>query len=432
MSAVGSYWEASAPPGPALAPLESDRTVEVAIVGAGLTGLAAAEALLASGTSCLVLDAKPLGWGASARCGGSATPRYKQGWAALAALHGDAATLRLHAELHAALDSIEARVHRHAIACDFRRSGQATAAHGPRPLAALAADIDWLCRVAGDRTPQPLDRDAAAAMLGTPGYPGAYFDPRGGYLHPLAYLRGWARALSHAGAAIHPESPVLRCSETSDGVLLETPAARVRAKSVILATNAYTPAGIFPGGLERRIVPVASSLIVTAPLSANLAAGVLPAGAILADTRRILSYACKLPDGRLMIGGRGDLTGRREHPASYRRLEQTLRRLFPALAGIWIEHRWRGMVAVTLDALPHLGSLGPRIHYGLGYGGRGLVLAHWVGAMLARRALGEPIDPGPLGEAGFGPIPLHRWRRPLMQLAAGYWSFLDRREERAR
>jgi glycine/D-amino acid oxidase-like deaminating enzyme len=133
-----------------------------------------------------------------------------------------------------------------------------------------------------------------------------------------------------------------------------------------------------------------------------------------------------------MIGGRGDLTGRREDPASYHRLERTLRRLFPALADIRIEHRWRGMVAVTLDALPHLGSLGPRIHYGLGYGGRGLVLAHAVGAMLARRALGEPIDPGPLGEAGFGPIPLHRWRRPLMQLAAGYWSLLDRREERMR
>jgi gamma-glutamylputrescine oxidase len=432
MGTVGSYWEASASPGPDLPPLDRDRTVEVAIVGAGFTGLAAAEALADAGVTCLVLDAKPLGWGASARCGGSATPRYKQGWAALAAAHGDTAARRLHAELHAALDGIEARVRRHGIACDFRRSGQATAAHGPGPLAALAADIDWLRQVAGDATPRLLDRHESAAMLGTGEYPGAYFDPRGGYLHPLTYLRGWAGALAAAGLPIHPESPVLRLSETPDAVLLETPGGWVRAKSVILATNAYTPEGIFPGGLERRIVPVASSLIVTAPLSANLAAGVLPAGAILADTRRILSYACKLPDGRLMIGGRGDLTDRRRDPASYSRLEQTLARLFPALAGIAVEHRWRGMVAVTRDALPHLGSFGSRIYYGLGYGGRGLVLAHALGRMLASRAVGEPIDAGPLGDAGFRPIPLHRWRRPLMQLAAGYWSLLDRHEERSR
>jgi glycine/D-amino acid oxidase-like deaminating enzyme len=430
MNAIGSYWEASAAPGPALPPLTGERETEVAIVGAGLTGLAVAEALQERGVSCLVLDAKPVGWGASGRNGGSATPRYKKGWAALAAAHGDAATLWLHRALHAALDGIEARVERHGIACDFRRAGQATTAHGPAALAGLVADIDWLRRVARDETPRLLDREQTMAMLGTGEYPGAFFDPRGGFLHPLSYVRGWARALAGLGVAIHPESEVVRCSETASGVTLETTAGRVRARNVVLATNAYTPSGIFPGALERRIVPVASSLIVTAPLSGNLAAGVLPHGAVLADTRRILNYACKLPDGRLMIGGRGDLTGAREDPASYRRLERTVTRLFPALDGTAIDYRWKGMVAVTLDALPHVGSLSPRIHYGLGYGGRGLVPAHIIGRMLARRALGETVDAGPFGDGAFKPIPMHGLRRPAMRLAAGWWEFLDRREAR--
>jgi glycine/D-amino acid oxidase-like deaminating enzyme len=86
------------------------------------------------------------------------------------------------------------------------------------------------------------------------------------------------------------------------------------------------------------------------------------------------------------------------------------------------------MVAVTLDALPHVGSLSPRIYYGLGYGGRGLVPSHIIGRLLARRAMGEAVAEGPFGDAGFRPLPLHGLRRPVMQLAAGWWEILDRRE----
>jgi len=432
MTSIGSYWEATAAPGPDLSPLAGERETEVAIVGAGLTGLAVAETLQERGVPCLLLDAKPVGWGASGRNGGSATPRYKKGWSALAAKHGDEATLWLHRALHAALDGIEARVKRHGIDCHFRRVGQATTAHGPAALAGLLADIDWLRRVAKDETPRMLDRDETIAIMGTAEYRGAFFDPRGGLLHPLSYVRGWARALAGLGVPIHPESEVVACRETADGVTLETRAGRVRARQVVVATNAYTPSSTFPGALDRRIVPVASSLIVTAPLSGNLAGAVLPHGAVLADTRRILNYAAKLPDGRLMIGGRGDLTGRREDPASYRRLERSVTKLFPALAGTGIDYRWKGMVAVTLDALPHLGSLSPRIHYGLGYGGRGLVPAHIIGRLLARRAMGEIAAAGPFDDAGFASLPFHGWRRPVMQLAANWWEILDRREARQR
>ncbi len=426
-----SYWQATAPAAPALPKLAGDRDVDVAIVGGGYTGLAAAEWLADAGKDCLVLEARSIGWGASGRNGGSATPRYKKGWATLAGSYGAEATRALHRELFAGIDSIQKRIARFDIACDFRRSGQATAAHGPAALDSLRADLDWLRRETGDSTPQLLDRDATASLLGTAAYPGAYYDPRGAFLHPLAYLRGWAAALAAQGLAIHAETPVTAEREEAGGVILETPGGRVRARTVIIATNAYTPE-FFPGRLARRIVPVASSLIVTAPLSGEARARVLPTGAILADTRRLLSYACPLPDGRIMIGGRGDLTGRREDPASYARLEGILARLFPALAGTRIDYRWRGMVAVTLDAMPHLGRLGERHLFGLGYGGRGVVLAHSLGRMLGRMAAGETIEAGPFGAAHLAVIPLHGWRRPIMQLTAGYWGLRDRIEERAR
>lgn len=431
MTEPNSYWQATAPAAPALPKLAGDRDTEIAIVGGGYTGLAAAEWLAETGKDCVVLEAQSIGWGASGRNGGSATPRFKKGWAALAKTYGNEATRALHRELFAGIDGIEQRVARFGIACDFRRSGQATTAHGAPALAGLRADIEWLRRETGDATPQLLDRDATTALLGTAAYPGAYYDPRGGYLHPLAYVRGWATALAARGLAIHPETPVTAQREEGDRVILETPGGRVRARKAIIATNAYTPAAIFPGRLDRRIVPVASSLIVTAPLSDAAGARVLPTGAILADTRRLLSYACRLPDGRIMIGGRGDLTGRREDPASYWRLETILTRLFPALAGTRIDYRWRGMVAVTLDAMPHLGQLGDRYLFGLGYGGRGVVLAHSLGRMLGRMAAGEPVAAGPFGAAHFGAIPLHGLRRPIMQLTAGYWGLRDRLEERA-
>ncbi len=428
--APASFWAATARPAPQLPALDGDRQTDVVIVGGGYTGLAAARELAARGVDCLLLEAADIGWGASGRNGGFAVPRYKLGFAALAAAWGNETTRRLHAMVLEAIDTLEETVAEHRIDCGFARAGHLTAAHSEAALAALAADAEWLAREAGDRSPRLLDRRAAAEEIGSTLYCGGYLDPRGAMIHPLDYARGLAAGLARRGVPIFVGSPATALAEESAAVVVTTPGGRVRARGRRLAGNAYTPPGI-AGLPHRRVVPVSTSVVATRPLSPNLLGSVMAGNRAVSDTKHIMHYFRRLPGDRLLFGGRGDITGRRDDPAIYRGLERSLGRLFPALDGIGIEHRWSGFVAVTLDGFPHVGRLGERIVYAMGYGGRGVALTNLLGKYAARLALGETVEAGPMGGAGFRRVPFHRLRIPGMKLAAAWYGWQDRRAMRA-
>jgi gamma-glutamylputrescine oxidase len=418
-----SVWASSARPAPALAALAGDTRTDVAIIGAGFTGLAAAHHLARAGVSCVVLEAHDAGWGASGRNGGMAVLRYKKPWVTLARQYGEAGARRLHRLLLEALDTLEATVAEHAIDCGFARSGHVTAAHSRSAVAMLEADRLWLASI-GDHAPRLLDAAQTAAVTGTACYLGGYLDPRAGGISPLDYSRGLAAALAAKGVPIHVGSPVTALREEADRVTLETPGGAVHADEVLVCTNAYTELFSFARALERRVVPVSTSVVTTAPLPADLAPRILAQGNLVSDTRHLLNYFRHAPGGRLLYGGRGSLTGK-EAPGVYAGLERRLYETFPQLAGIPVDHRWSGKVAVTLDDFPHVGRLSARTSYAVGYGGRGVVLTALLGRLAADLARGGTIDAGPMSANAFGPIPFHRLRVPAMQAVAGYYRLKD-------
>lgn len=424
-----SVWAATARAGdPPLKPLPGSTKVDVAVIGAGFTGLSAAHYLHASGLQTAVLDANDVGFGASGRTGGMGVPRYKTGFATLDAKYGTDAVRGLHRLIIEAVDTLEELVRDHRIECNFQRHGHITAAHCSEALAGLRNDVDWLARVQGDRTPSLFDARTMQLRTGTSVYAGGYFDPRGAGVHPLEYVRGLARSLAERGVAIHPRTPVSRIDEAAGGGFeVLTPHGTVTARQVLIATNAYTDAHSLNVNLGRRIVPVASSVIATAPLAEELAATILPQGNLVTDTRKLTNYFRTLPDRRLMFGGRGDLLGR-DAPGSFRGLEELLLATYPQLGGkVEIVNRWSGKVAVTLDDFPHIGSLKPGLHFALGYGGRGVALAQLLGKMLAKLARGERVMAGPMSDNAFPPIPFHIFRVPAMQTMVMYYRWLDQR-----
>ena len=418
-----SVWATTAHPAPQLPTLDRDLHTDVAIVGAGYTGLAAAHHLSRSGVACAVLEANDVGWGASGRNGGMAVLRYKKPWSALARELGRERTRHLHRLLHQALDLLEQTVSDYAIDCGFSRCGHVTAANGKRALATLDADVEWLASE-GDREPRMLDARETAEATGTGDYLGGYFDGRAAGIHPLDYARGFAAGLSAKGVPIYTGTAVTAVRETAEGVTLETKGGSVRANQVLLATNAYTEMHRYGTDLATRIVPVSTSVITTAPLSDAAAAIVLPRRYLVSDTRHLLNYFRWAPGGRLLYGGRGSLTGK-ESPDVYRGLETKLRAAFPALREVAIDHRWSGKVAVTLDDFPHVGRVSPKIAYAMGYGGRGVALTNLLGKLLAHLALGDLIDAGAMNAGGFTRVPLHGLRIPAMKTVAVYYGALD-------
>ncbi len=426
-SAIPSFWAATAHPQPRLPQLTSDLETDVAIVGGGFTGLTTAHYLARSGIACAVLEANDAGWGASGRNGGMAVLRYKSGWAKLAEEAGLDTAQHMFRMLHDGIDSLEATIAEYGIECGFSRCGHITAAHGPKPLEALAADVRWLEREMGYEGAALLSSADTARLIGTTEYVGAYLERRSGAIHPLNYARGLANAVA-SKVPVFVSTPVTGYRRDDGGFVLATPAARVRAKRIVIATNAYTGLCPLPNDLARRIVPVPSNIVATEPLDPELASAVLPEGHVVTDTRRINLYFRLSPDRRIIFGSRGHLSGSNE-PWAFADIEAAMRRVFPSLAGARIDYRWNGKVGFSLDFFPHFGEAEPGIYYGIGYSGRGVVLTHLVGKMLAGMLRGETVDAGPLTRSKFRPIPMHAFYPLGIRLYTAYYRHLDAREQ---
>ena len=420
-----SVWCETAPPAAPAPPLASDLRVTAAIVGAGYTGLSTAHHLAARGIDCVVLDARQPGWGASGRNGGMLVPRPKKPLVAIEAHWGRDEALRQRRLLHEAIGAVSALVADHGLDCDFAQDGYLAAAHTPAALAALRAEVEWISGVGGETGVRLLSRDAIAEELGGGHYHGGYLDPLGARIQPLAYSRGLAASLAARGVPVYGDSPVTAMHAAEGGISLRTAHATVTAAQVVLATNGYTPPGLFPGRPERRIVAVSSSAVATAPLPGNLIGRILPRGRTMSDTKHLLNWVRLSPDNRVVFGGRGDITGRRDDAASYRGIESALHALYPDLAGVPVTHRWSGLVAVTADHWHHLGSLAPRVHFAMGYGGRGVAMSTLMGRYLAGLVAGERCDLGPV-TAAFPPVPFHAFRVPGMKLTAAWYQVKDR------
>lgn len=399
---------------------------DVAVIGGGFAGLSTAYHLHGLGRQATVLEANRIGWGGSGRNGSMVVPRYKKGFAALAEAYGDATTLALHRLILDGIDTIEATIRRHGIACDFARTGHITAAYTLGALDALHRDADWLDRVAGDDVPRLLDRAAVQEKIGSDAYVGGYLDPRGGGIHPLNYAKGLARVLDELGVPVHEAAGVRAIAREPGGFVLHLQdGGQVRAREVAVTTGAYSDLLPFSHRLATSVVAITTSIIATAPISSNIACTILPGGELVSDTKHLMNYFRMLPGDRLLFGGRGSIT-RSDATAVLRGLHQAMRRTFPLLADIGVENTWSGQVDVTLDDFPHFGQA-EDLHYALGFGGRGVVLTTVLGKLLAASIAGRPVEGGPMSGETFRPIMLHGLRIPAMRAIAAYYGWKDRR-----
>ena len=418
MDLSASVWTATAEAGPETPPLAGDRRADVAVIGAGFTGLSAALHLAERGADVVVLDAERPGWGASGRNGGQVIPGLKDDPDELERRFGPDTGRRMWQLAGGAADFVWELVARHKISCQAQPCGWISAAPSARAMETLRVRVEqWQRRGA---PVELLGRRRVAELTGTTCYAGGMLDRRAGALQPLAYARGLGRAAQRAGAAVHGGSPATGLEPSAGTWRVTTPGGSVTASTAILATNAYTD-DLWPG-LRRTVLPVQSYQIATRPLPDEVRRRVLPGGQVVSDLRRVLLYFRLDPDGRLIMGGRGPLNDTGD-PALFERLEGAVTALFPQAAASQWEHRWSGRVALTADHLPHLHEPRPGLLIGLGYNGRGVAMATVMGKLLADRALGaSPADIGwPV--VPMAPIALHAWRLPVMALVL-HWRRL--------
>ena len=418
-SKVESLWAATAPPGPPLVPLSGDVMADVAVIGAGFTGLSAALHLAEAGVDVVVVEARDPGFGASGRNGGQVIAGLKYDPDELEARFGAAV-------VHTAAsgpDLVFDLISRFGIDCAPVRTGWIQPVHTEALRATVRSRADqWRRRAADVRL---LDAAEVRALTGSSRYVGGWFDSRGGTVQPLAYARGLARAALGLGARIYCHSPVTGLARQADGWRLGTAAGSVHARRVILATNAYADALHDP--LRRSVVAVPSYQVATAPLAPELLRTILPGRQAVSDTYNLLRYFRLDPAGRLIMGARG-LYGSRSDAESMRSHDAALREIYPQLGTPRYEYRWSGYVAMTADHLPHLHDIEPGLYAALGYNGRGVAMATMLGRLVARRAVGATDPDFSYPATPLKPIPLHRFSRLGVRATVSFLRMKDHQQ----
>jgi gamma-glutamylputrescine oxidase len=404
--------------------LETDLSADVVIIGGGYSGLSAAHALQQRGIEPVVLEARTVGWGASGRNGGVVSAKYRLSFPAMAKAYGLEIARRMHGIAHESLRAVEELIADLGIPqTQFERTGNMRCAHTQRALDALIAEAHWLRSELKDDSCFVLSREELARELGCDTFVGGVLHPLAGTIHPLNYARGMAAGLAARKVPIFENSPVIRLLREPAGVVAETPGGRVRARQVLIATEAYSELSAATGQVNRNIIPFRSAIIATERLPAHLQSKLLTARRGYSETRRMMKWFRKV-DGRFVFGGRGAF-GREDTASSFEALRRAMTTLFPDLEGLAIEFQWSGLVGMTFNQLPRVGRIDDRAFASFGYNGVGIAMATLLGRYAGRLMAGESLELALLDASRQKPVPFHSLRTPGVRMVAGWYQMLD-------
>ncbi len=403
------------------AAMDGSRTVDVAIIGGGFTGLQAAFNLAKAGVSVVLIEGYRFGDGASGRNGGQfgtgqrAWPddlEKEVGFERSKALFDIAE----HAK-HYVLDFAR----EHAIDMDFL-PGQLNVLHKASYEKDYRKSVEAMSSRYGYNQVSFMEKAETAERLGSSHYHFGVRDTGTGHIHPLKLVIGLAKAAQAAGAQIFEMTPAKSITQTGGKTLIETSSGTITANRVLIATNAHI------GNLEQvtaaHVMPIRSFIGATVPLDAFPT--IIPGKEAVADSRFVVRYFRKTPDNRLLFGGREAYTADSPRDIS-KHIRKQIAEIYPALQNIEMTHAWGGSVGITLTRQPFVREVMPGVMSIGGYSGHGVMLANYCGKLYADMiiskdkaleqfaALDVPSFPGGT-----------RLRAPLLFLALSWYALRDR------
>ena len=394
-----SFWHDTVPgPLEPAASLASDTDADVAIVGAGLTGMWTAYYLnRADPQRKIVLCEREIaGFGASGRNGGWCSALFPASLAKLERMAGREQAIAMYRAMQETVDEVGKVAAAEGIDCHWAKGGTIAFARSPSQLQRARAEVEEARLYGFDDTDLRLLSDPEARELGgASDLLGGVFTPHCAAIHPARLARGLADVLRDRGVTIYEQTEVRRIEPGR----LVTSGGTVRAGHVIRATEGYTPG--LPG-YERAVAPVYSLVIATAPLPEPTWEQIgLASRPTFSDLRHLIIYGQRTADGRLVFGGRGAPYHFRSAvqpsfdrvPAVFAALRRTLIELFPVLSDVAITHTWGGPIGIARDWCASVGlDASTGIGWAGGYVGDGLSTTNLAGRTLADLITGADTE----------------------------------------
>jgi glycine/D-amino acid oxidase-like deaminating enzyme len=412
--------------------------VDVAVIGAGFTGLSAARTLAKLGATVAVLESQTVGWGASSRNGGMVLTGLKLGTATLISRYGREATQRMYAASLASIDCVEQIVREENIECDFARRGHLEVACKAKHFTEFQRAVEVVAREFNHPL-RIVPKSELSTEIGSPIYHGGLVDETSAGVNPARYVAGLARAAERAGAAIFEQARVTSIDRATNngagGWKVTTPRGTLHARDVLVATSGYT-SSVTPT-LQRKIIPIGSYIIVTEVLPEKLAAELSPRNRMIFDSKNYLYYYRLTPDRRMLFGGRAAFFPETE--STIRTSAEILRAgmidVYPQLRDTKVDYVWGGTLDFAFDIMPHAGQI-DGMYFSVGYAGHGVAMSTYLGGKIAEAicrgaAASDPthatVDENPFAGIPFPGAPLGMYNGSpwFLPFAGAWYKFLD-------
>src|SRR5579864_585551 len=402
--------------------------VDVAVIGAGFTGLSAARTLAQRGAKVAVLESESIGWGASSRNGGMVLPGLKLGVNKLISMYGRDRTQRMYAASVASMDCVEQIVREEGIDCDFARSGHIEVACKQKHFDDYARQVEVIAREFNHKL-RIVPRHELSSEIGSTIYYGGMVDEVSAGLNPARYVAGLGRAAMKAGAQVFEHARVDNIQRESQqgeaGWKIATSRGSLWAREVFIGTSGYTSQTT--PALQKKIIPIGSFIITTEVLPQELARELSPRNRMIYDSKNYLYYYRLTPDRRMLFGGRAaffpenDQTVRR----SAELLRQGMIQVYPQLRDARVEYVWGGTLDFAFDIMPHAGQM-DGLYYAVGYSGHGVAMATYQGQKIAEMMAGDKPENPFVGIPFPGaPLGLYNGKPWFLPFAGAWYKFLD-------
>jgi len=402
--------------------------VDIAVIGAGFTGLSAARTLAKRGAKTAVLEAETIGWGASSRNGGMVLTGMKLGVRQLKAKYGLELTRRMYAASLASIDCVERIVREEEIDCDFSRCGHLEVACKQKHFDDYERQAE-IIEVEFDHKLRVVPRAELSEEIESPIYFGGMVDELSAGCNPARYVAGLASAVVKTGAEIFEHtrvSGIQRDSRNGEvGWTISTSRGQLWAHEVLVGTSGYTSAAT--PELKKKIIPIGSFIITTEILPKALAHELSPRNRMIYDSKNYLYYFRLTPDGRMLFGGRAAFFP--ENDQTIRRSADILRRgmvgVYQQLRDARIEYVWGGTLDFAFDIMPHAGQM-DGMYYAVGYAGHGVAMATFQGQKIAElMAGGQPENPFVGIPFPGAPLGLYNGKPWFLPFAGAWYKVLD-------
>ncbi len=388
--------------------LQSDRNVDVCVIGGGFTGLSTALDLAKGGVNVLLIEAGRVGGAASGRNGGQIWTGYHHSQAGLEKKHGKQIAQDLWSISQDAKTRINSLCETYDIDAHVMK-GRSAFTYNKKGLAGLEENANFLAQHYNYDSFEIIEPSRCKDFIQTDLYYGGVMDHGSGHLHPLRMALGMARAAQENGAELCEHTPAKSYEVKNGKAHIKTDKGMITADKLVLACNALV--GELTPYLSRRFAQIVDFVIATEPLGERCDE-LIPGGHAVSDTNHHLSYYRMTRDGRLLFGG-GASSRPRDFDGIDKRVRTSLERVFPQLAGVKFDNHWYGQMAFTLNQMPQYGVLQDRIYFSHGYSGLGVTMANMSGSIVADAILGDsarfdllsglgrPIIPGTTGMKKF-------------------------------